>query len=275
MDYQEWSTFLGRSSEELLQSLIAYSPRLLFAALAIVVGYLMARALRWVFSRAVRRIGRLIPSRTVKREFRESGIERITAEVTAHVAFWIVFLLFVGVAGQILGLQVVTNGLSRLAQYLPSVLAGALIVIAGVMLGNFARRAVLGGAAAAGVAHGDALGQAAKIAVIVVAVVVALDQIGIESTLLILTLAILLGTLVGSAALAFALGARDAVSGLITVHYLGQVYSSGDRVRVGQLEGRIIEFTATAVVLDTERGRALMPATEFKDNASFLLEEGP
>jgi small-conductance mechanosensitive channel len=273
MEYQDWSAFLGRSSEELLQSVIAYLPRLLFAAIALVVGWLVARVLRWFFSRIVRRVGRLIPSRAVKREFRDSGVERVTAEVTGHVAFWIVFLLFVAVAGQILGLQVVTSGLNRLAQYLPSVLAAVLIVVVGVMLSNFARRAVIGGAATAGIAYAEALGQTAKVAVLVVATVVALDQIGIESTLLILTLAILLGTVVGSAALAFALGAREAVSGLIAVHYLGQIYSSGDRVRVGQLEGRIVEFTATAVVLDTERGRALMSATEFKSNASFLLEE--
>jgi small-conductance mechanosensitive channel len=273
MEYQDWSAFLGRSSGELLQSLIAYSPRLLFAALVLASGWLVARVLRWIFSRMVLRISRLVPGREFKRELRDSGAERIAAEVVGHVVFWIVFLLFVGAASQVLGLQVVTGGLSRLAQYLPSVLAAVVVVVSGVMLSNVARRAVTRGAATAGVAHGETLGQAARVVVLVIALVVALDQIGIKSTFLILTLAILFGTVIGSAALAFALGAREAVSGLITVHYLEQFYRSGDRIGIGEIEGRIVEFTGTAVVLETSRGRAVVPATEFRGAPSFLLEE--
>jgi len=120
MEYQEWGAILSRSSEELAQSLIAYSPRLLLAMLALVAGWLVARVLRWIFSRMARRFGRLIPGLAVRREIQDSGVERITTEVVGHVVFWIVFLMFVAVAGQILGLPVVTGGLSRLARYYPA-----------------------------------------------------------------------------------------------------------------------------------------------------------
>jgi small-conductance mechanosensitive channel len=236
-------------------------------------GWLVARMLRWLFSRITLRIGRMVPGSELKRELRDSAGERVAADVVGHVVFWIVFLLFVAAASQVLGLQAVTAGLTRLAQYLPSVLAAVVIVVAGVMLSNVARRATARAVARAGIAQGETLGQAARVLVLIVAIVVALDQVGIESTLLILTLAILLGTVVGSAALAFALGAREAVSGLIAVHYLERFYRPGDRVGVGEIEGRIVEFSGTAVILDTNRGRAIVPAAEFRAAPSFRVEE--
>jgi hypothetical protein len=50
--------------------------------------------------------------------------------------------------------------------------------------------------------------------------VVALDQLGIDSTLLILAIGIVLAAVLGSVALAVGLGARSEVSNIIAVHYL-------------------------------------------------------
>ena len=122
--------------------------------------------------------------------------------------------------------------------------------------------------------HGDILGQAARVLIVLVAAVVALDQIGIESTLLILVLSIVLGAVIGGAALAFGMGARDAVRGFIAANDLHQNYRVGDQIRIGEIQGKIIRFSRTAVVLETAEGRARIPAGEFEAQPSFLVEGG-
>jgi len=189
------------------------------------------------------------------------------------IIYWAVFLLFFAAAGQILGLAVVSGVLSRLVRYLPSVLSGVVVVIAGVVVGNLARHAAGSAARAVRVAHDRALGEIARVAVLAIAGVIALEQFGINSTVLVLTLGLVIGGGIGGVALAFGLGSRTAVSNLIAGRHLSQVYRPGQRVRVGEVEGRVIQLEANSVTLDTDEGRAMVPARLFVETTSVLLDE--
>jgi hypothetical protein len=109
--------------------------------------------------------------------------------------------------------------------------------------------------------------------VVLVAVVVALEQVGIEAQVLIVIVAIVLGTTLAGAALAFGLGARTAVSSIIGSYYVAQAYRIGQLVRIGTIEGKIVQTTPTAVFLDTPHGRVLVPAKQFSEEVSVLVTE--
>ena len=59
--------------------------------------------------------------------------------------------------------------------------------------------------------------------------------------------------------MAFGLGARTAVSNILASYYLQKTYTPGHNVRIGEIEGEIIQITPTAVVLATPEGRTLVP----------------
>ena len=77
--------------------------------------------------------------------------------------------------------------------------------------------------------------------------------------------------MVGGSALAFALGSRTAVANILALHYVAQSYKVGQRVRLGDLEGEIVEFKKTAVVVATADGLVLVPAQEFSERRSTLV----
>jgi small-conductance mechanosensitive channel len=74
-------------------------------------------------------------------------------------------------------------------------------------------------------------------------------------------------------ALAVGLGARSEVSNIIAVHYLSRAYAVGQRVRIGEADGRIVEIGLTGVALETSRGRLHVPAKEFSEQVSCLVAE--
>ncbi|MEO6163344.1 MAG: hypothetical protein ABIP88_04310, partial [Candidatus Binatia bacterium] len=126
-------------------------------------------------------------------------------------------------------------------------------------------------AAAAGIAYSVLLGRVVYAAIVLVAVVTGIDQIGIESRFLTMTIAIVIGSLVGAAALAFGLGARTAVSNIIASHYLRQIYREGHTIRIGEAQGKISEITNTVVILENTNERLVVPAKEFSEKMSVLL----
>jgi RNase P/RNase MRP subunit p29 len=94
------------------------------------------------------------------------------------------------------------------------------------------------------------------------AVLMGLQQIGIDVSLITTTVLIVLSALVAGTALAFGLGAQSFVAQILAMHYVQKSFRIGERLRIEGIEGRIIRFTATAVILDTEAGEASVPALD-------------
>lgn len=142
---------------------------------------------------------------------------------------------------------------------------GALIIIAGVMVGKLARQSVEAAAIGAGARQRVLIGRVAQAAILVTAILVGAEQIGVKVTFLVIIASASGIALVGAVALAVSLGVREYVANLIGGHALRQRYSVGLRVRVAGYEGRILELRETAVVLETADGRASLPAKVFNE----------
>lgn len=261
---------MSRSLDELLARLAALLPDLLAAVALIVVGWLIARLLRIVTVRAARVLEALLA-----RIAGPAGAERLRfgrpAAILGSVVFWLVLLVFVTAAADVLGLQTFTGWLARLIDYVPTLAAGLLIVVAGYVLAGFVADLVRTAAARLAPAQRDALARLAQGATLVMAILVGADQIGIKITWLAILAAIVLGALLGGVTLAVSLGARGYVSNLIGAHYLRQAFQVGQRVRVAGFEGRILEVTPTALVLETGDGRVSLPGSIYHDEPIVLI----
>jgi small-conductance mechanosensitive channel len=102
----------------------------------------------------------------------------------------------------------------------------------------------------------------AQILVVVVAIVTGLAQMSVEVTFIAVTIIAILVTTLGTLGLAFALGSRDYVAGLLARRAFSQ-FSIGDRVRMDDLEGTIVEFTDRSVMIQSDEGIAVVPASVF------------
>ncbi len=275
MDYNQWSGALSASVEELVRRTIAYLPNVLSAIVLVVAGWLLAWALRFVSSRLINAgLGRLSRNAAFQRSLQRTGLHNTIPRVISGIVFWVVFLFFFAAAIEQLDLRVVTVLLSDLAQYLPRVLIGVSVVFVGLLGGNLTYHWVSNATSSAGVSYGNALGRITQVAIVLVAIVVAADQVGIQSNFFMLTVAIVAGSTFGAMALAFGLGSGSTVSNIIASYYLNKTYRVGQEIRIGEVRGLILEISSTAVVLQTGEGRVLVPAKRFTEETSVLLTGG-
>ena len=258
-----------------VQNLGAVLPVILGAAALILAGWLLGRLLAWLARRGT---GGLLAGLGRRPELHgaieSSGAGTQIPGLVAGFVFWVVFLFFVATAMETLGLPVVTASLSRVAYYLPNVLAALVVVFVGLIAAKLLGSAVARATSSTGMALGPVIGATVRGTVILVAVVVAIEQIGIEADLLVVIVSVVVGTVLAGAGLAFGLGARTAVSNIIASHYVAQAYRVGQTVRVAGVEGRIIETTPTAVFVASADGRVMIPARTFSESTSVLVTEG-
>ncbi len=251
------------------------APRMLASVGLLLAGWILALLLRIFVERVSKRLlDRTRRSATVSEAVDASGVRSAIPEIMAAFVFWAVFLLFAAAAIESLGFTVVTGVLSQIAYYLPNVLGALAVTIGGVIVGKLVRRAASAGARSAGIVRADGIGQAAQGATLLIAAVIALEQIGIDAQLLVILVAVVIGVAFASAGLAFGIGATTTVGNILAAYYAAQSYNVGQVVRIGDIQGEIIRFAPNAVILSTNDGQLLVPAARFNQEASLLVTPG-
>lgn len=261
-----WFQALKSASLPVLENLAEYLPNLLGALALLAAGWFAAGLIQLGAVRIIETLDRMLRRTPIKRHApARTPVAQPALDLFGKIIFWAVILFFVKFATDILGLHAVANWLDQVVAYLPTFLAGGIILVAGILLSVLVRDLTITAASTTGLPQSQLLGTLAQAATLVTALVVGLDQIGIEVSFLSNLIAIGAGAFLGSLALAFGLGGRTFVSNLIGAHFVHKQYQLGQRVRWNNREGVILEFTPTSVVLATDEGRLILPARLFEE----------
>ncbi|MBL8998184.1 MAG: mechanosensitive ion channel [Gemmatimonadetes bacterium] len=200
-------TFFDRLSES-LQRLWEYVPALFGAAVVLTVGYFIAK----LAQRGVTRLLRRVQLNDVLEKGGIAARDRVGAPVNptrvlANVVFW--FFLFVAMllAAETLGIDYLGQAFSELVSYVPSVIAAVVIVILGLVLGDLV--AALIGASTGALHGGPTLARVGKGGVVMLAVFMSLQELGVATDIVTTAFAIVFGAVALALALSFGLGNRD------------------------------------------------------------------
>jgi Mechanosensitive ion channel, conserved TM helix len=268
-----WIQTVSVAASRLLAQFVEFLPTLLGAIVVLALGWLAARMLRSAVRRFARWLNGFLDRRMGLERARGLRLSQAAVRLVGDATFWLIILLAVTLATRILGLIAFSAWLDKVVAYLPTLLAGGLIILAGVVISTLARDLTAAAIASARLAHAEVFARSVQAAILVMALVLGINQIGVDVTLLIALIAILAAAITGALALAFALGARNFVSNLIGAHYLQQLYAPGQRAIIGEIEGEIIELTPVGVVLATGKGRVTVPAKVFNEQPTTLLAQ--
>lgn len=267
-----WWESLTEALAASLSQILAFLPALILALMLLGLGYLLAKVVSIGAVRLLQLMGfdRLLSRTAVQALLERSGTKQKTSEILGMIGFWIIFLVFLIKASDTLGLTMVSDALTGIANYIPKIGIAVLILILGLITANFVRELIMMTCSSAGITHGTMVAQAVYVAVVLLIIVTAIDALGIDTALLNSTIVILLAGLIGGAALSFGLGSRTAVANLIAAYYLGSVVRVGMTVKIGETQGTVVAVTPISVVLETKAGRVVIPASQFSEATTVI-----
>jgi len=265
--------WLEGALRELTVALKTFLPHLLEALALLVIGWLAAFIVRWL----VHRFGKgldVILSVVHRRLGQEVTRPRWSvSNLVGNVAFWITLTYAVSAAAEQLGLITFANWVLGLLGYLPRVLISAFILFIGYLISSGIRNMIVAVADSSGFQHGLSLGHLVAGLILAFTLLLGMSQLGLDVSLFANIIILAAAALFGSAAIAFGIGAADAVRNVMASHYVRKVYRPGLRVRVQGLEGEILEMTQVAVMVETAEGEAWIPARAFLETVSLIIEE--
>lgn len=211
---KEWWTLTTDAVASSLKDVAGYVPEILGAIVVILVGVLVAWAVKTV-------IVKLLGYVKVKPYTDAIGLNKVfkgktdLVELLGDLAKWIVVIVFLIPALNILGLADVKELVQEVLNYVPAVLKAAVIVVVGTIVADLAARAVEAATQTIGAKTAAIAADIVRWAIIVFVALAALSQLGIATGLIetLVTGAIALIALAGG--LAFGLGGQDAARDVI------------------------------------------------------------
>jgi small-conductance mechanosensitive channel len=265
--------WLEQALQELILALKTFLPNLLEALALLLVGWIAAFILRWLIHRFGKGLDAIL---AVIHRWLGQEVSRPRWSVSillGNTLFWITLAYVVSAAAEQLGLVTFANWVLGLLGYLPRVLISLFILFIGYLLSSGVRNLVISIAEASGFQHGLSLGHLISGLILAFALLLALAQLGLDIAVFTDIIIVAAAALFGSAALAFGIGAGDAVRNIMASHYVRKAYRTGQRVRMQGLEGEILELNPVAVILDTREGSAWIPARQFLEQVALIIEE--
>src|SRR3989338_6983636 len=202
---------------ELWESILAYLPNLVGAIVVFVVGMIIAVILNRFILRLseLLRLDELASRLELKNVFERMGVRLRVGALLAWIVKWFFIIVSLIAATDILGWKEVTDFLKQVVYYIPQVIIAVIILLAGILLGNFVRQILRSTLEAARLAAADVLSGLAKWAIIVFSFMAALVQLNIAPGFIQTLFTRLVAALALAGGLAFGLGGRDHASKLL------------------------------------------------------------
>jgi len=206
-----WQIVLLEPARTVLAQIGSFLMNILAVIVILIVGWIVAKVIKSLVTGALRtiKLDELSDRIGLEDVFEKGGIKYSLSELVGVVCYWLMLLVAFMVAINAVGLTIAADLLNRVVLYVPNVIAAMFIIILGMFVATLLSNIVKTAASNAGLSQTKFLGKVVEVVVFIFAAIMALEQLGIGTKLIDLTLSILLGSLGLAAALAFGLGCKD------------------------------------------------------------------
>jgi hypothetical protein len=212
---------LDHAMQELARWFAHFLPRLLAMLIIALLGWLIAYILKMILRGILRiaKFDRLSDNAGATQLLNKFALPS-SSELLSRVVFWVVWLGFILLGVQVLGIVGLQEYISRFFLYLPRLFVALFIVFFGLVAASFFSRAALLAAVNADSPSPRLLATLIRTVIVLFAVTMAFEQLGVAERTILVAFTIAFGALMLGLALAFGMGGRDLAKDFLERRFL-------------------------------------------------------
>lgn len=211
------SSVLTASFTEIWFSFMSFIPNIIAAIVVFVVIMFVAKALGRLTATILEKafLDKAVETTGLKKILERVGFKLGISATLGWLIKWFLYAVALVAASDILGFSQISEFLTAIVLYIPSVIIAVLILIVGIIISNFVQTLVKETAMAANLEIAQFLADVARWAIVVFTVMAALIQLNVatELTQILFTGFVFMISLAGG--IAFGMGGKDKASDII------------------------------------------------------------
>lgn len=226
-------------------------------------------AIGWGIAKLVSKmLGKLLDSLNINRfgekinetEFaQKAGFKLKLSNFIAKLTFYVLLLVFLMMATDVLGVSIVSEMVRDLISYLPKLLSALALFVFGIYLAEFIKNIVLATTNALGISSGKIIANFVFYLVFLTLTISALAQASIETSLITSNLTVILGGVVAAFAIGYGFASKDTMANFLASFYSKNKVKVGDYVQIDGSKGRIIAMDSTSLTLQGDGKIIVLP----------------
>jgi len=217
MIINEWADTVTQGFTQFGVGFVKFIPNLVAAIVIFVIGWFVAVAIGKLIVEILKKLklDNFFEKTGWKDAMEKVDIKMTISEFIGALCKWILILVFLGIAANILNLSTFSIFVLGVVAWLPRLIAAILIFIVTVIIANFAEKATKAAMSKAKIDYVDVAGSIVKWAVWIFGLLAVLVQLGVMTDLIMVIVQGFIYMIAGAAALAFGLGGKEVASELL------------------------------------------------------------
>ena len=262
---------------ELLKRFSEAAPKIFFALLVLLIGWLIASAIRRVVRRVLAslQVDRLAERLNDIDIVQRTGMRIQISGVVAQMMYYVLMLGFIIFATDMLGIPTITDMVRDLINYLPALFSAFVLFLLGLFLADMIRGLVLTTCQSMGIPSAKTIASGVFYFLFITIAVSALAQAKISTGFIASNLTVAIGALALAFAIGYGFAARDLVANYLASHYNRNKVRIGDDISIGGVRGKVVMIDSTSLILQTPERAIIVPMSKMtRENVDVFYPEG-
>ena len=271
----QWKDLTFETLSSILKDIAASLPGILGAFIVLIFGWIIVKIVRFILKKIFKiiSIDRLSDKINEAQLFGDSDIKIEISTILLGFVKLLLWLVFIIVAADVMHLQVISEEIANLLRYLPVLLTAVVIFMGGIYAAKLIKQALVSVFQSVGFSGSKVVGNVVFYIIGVFVTITALNQAGIDTTIITSNFTIILGAFLFAIALGFGLGSREIIADLLRTFYTRKNYTVGDKIELKDIKGTIEAIDNACVTLKTKEGKMVIPIKEITESRVKIKEK--
>ncbi len=269
----EWQRITVSAFTQIGEQLSSGLINLIGALIVLLIGWLITKLVVFLLKKLLvaTRINKLTEKISKMEWFRNNMKIDLVYIITLFVK-WILYLIFIVIAAEIMQWQAISNEISGLFAYLPNLFVAIALFLVGLYIADFVRKALHGVMYSMNLAGARTFSSIAFYVIMIIFVITALNQAKIDTSIITSNILIIMSGAVLILVIGLGVGSIDTVKKFMSAYFLRKRFNVGNSIKMGDLKGKIKSIDTTGVSIETsDKKEVFVPVKEFTDNQVEIM----
>lgn len=265
---------LVETFNDMIKSFMGFFYNLIGAVLILLIGWIVAKVVAAVTKKMLEQVGadKIGDKLNEIDAIKGLKLEIKLSSIISKVLYYFILIFMLRPAADTLGVPAISDMVKLLVEFIPKMISSALMLSAGIFLADALKNFVVTLCKSFNIAAGKLIGTAIFFFLLIIFVIQAVAQVGINTSLLESSFNLLVGGIIFAFAIGYGFASKEILLNIISSFYSKNKYKEGQLLEIDGTKGEVVAMDNTTITLKTEDSKTVFPLQVLQSKKVIIFE---
>lgn len=264
----KWKDIAMESLTKVWLEITGIFPNIIGTLVVLIIGWLLTKLIIRIIKKALKlaKVNKLDDTINDIEIVEGKKLNFDTVKIVSSFIKWIMYIMLIIMASDILGLKIISEEISNILGYLPQMFAAIVIFTIGLIIANVIKKGLKSFFESMDLSGSKIISQVVFFLLLIFITITALNQAGVDTEIITSNITMILAAFLFAFSLAFGLGAQKVVGDLLRTFYTRKTYEIGQKIEFNGTKGEVESIDGITVTIKTEKEKLVIPIKDIVES---------